>query len=79
MLDFGSVSNNGADGNKLAVFFSVALIRKINMTSGSRHLVTIGAEYNQGSYVWVGQSQVFSETLLPVSLTLILYFSMNTF
>ncbi|CAG2107091.1 unnamed protein product, partial [Medioppia subpectinata] len=62
-LDFGTVANNGADGNKMSVFFSVALVRKSNMTAGSKHFVTVGAEYNQGSYVWVGVSQVTAETI----------------
>ena len=66
-LDFGTVANNGADGNKFSVFFSVALVRKINITVGSKHLITIGAEYNQGSYVWVGVSQVTAEIIPPVS------------
>ncbi|XP_054159703.1 uncharacterized protein LOC128957912, partial [Oppia nitens] len=62
-LDFGTVANNGAEGNKLSIFFSAALVRKTNLITGSKHFVTVGAEYNQGSYVWVGVSQVIAETI----------------
>lgn len=66
LLDFGSISNSAFDGNKLAIFFSVAMIRNPQIAVGSKQFVTIGTEYNHGSFVWVGQSQLTAATLSPV-------------
>lgn len=66
LLDFGSISNSAFDGNKLAIFFSVAMIRNPHIPVGSKQFVTIGAEYNHGSFVWVGQSQLIAAALSPV-------------
>ena len=42
------------------------MIRNPHIPVGSKQFVTIGAEYNHGSFVWVGQSQLIAAALSPV-------------
>lgn len=46
------------------------MIRNPHIAAGSKQFVTIGAEYNHGSFVWVGQSQLIAAALSSVIIKL---------
>lgn len=62
-IDFGQVKNTGAERNPLTIYFSAILTRKSGTKAEQKHGVTIGAEYNRGSFAWVAQSQITTSSL----------------
>lgn len=66
VIDFGTIKNTGPDRNSFNIYFSAILTRRLTKQD-AKNVVTIGAEYGKGNFVWVAQSTVTTASLSQVS------------
>ncbi|XP_015791610.1 uncharacterized protein LOC107368316 [Tetranychus urticae] len=57
-INLDGIENTGSTGNTLTIKFSVVMAYSDEAKTGSKHMLSIGAEYQANRFIWIGQDQI---------------------